>query len=70
MNKILENKVRCTLCGDVIVSKHRHDFQTCSCGRVSVDGGTDYLSRTFHSMTDFEELSTYVKDGVKALDTI
>lgn len=67
MNKILENKVRCTLCGDVIVSKHRHDFQTCSCGMVSVDGGTDYLSRTFQSVSDFEELSTYVKDGVKSI---
>lgn len=35
--------VVCERCLDVIVSKHRHDFVTCSCGGVSVDGGSDYL---------------------------
>jgi len=32
-------------CGDKIVSKHRHDFVTCTCGAVSVDGGQSYLRR-------------------------
>ena len=39
MRKILKNAVRCNCCGDIIESTHRHDFKTCSCGRVSVDGG-------------------------------
>ena len=42
---IVENTVVCLSCGDKIVSKHRHDFVTCTCGSVSVDGGQEYLRR-------------------------
>ena len=59
MNKITLNKIRCLNCGNVIVSTHRHDFVTCKCGTVSVDGGTDYLRRCFRNSPeeDYEELS-------------
>lgn len=43
---ILCNKAQCTICGDVIESRHRHDFVTCKCGALSVDGGLDYLKRS------------------------
>ena len=42
MRRILVNKVRCKKCDDVIESKHRHDFQSCRCGAIYIDGGTDY----------------------------
>ena len=42
---IVENAALCLSCGDMIVSKHRHDFVTCTCGAVSVDGGQEYLRR-------------------------
>ena len=42
---IIQNAVTCMSCGDFIVSKHRHDFVTCTCGAISVDGGQDYLRR-------------------------
>jgi DNA-directed RNA polymerase subunit N (RpoN/RPB10) len=42
---IIQNAVNCLSCGDLIVSKHRHDFVTCTCGAVSVDGGQEYLRR-------------------------
>ena len=42
---IVENAALCLSCGDKIVSKHRHDFVTCTCGAVSVDGGQEYLRR-------------------------
>lgn len=45
--KIIENKAKCLLCGDVIESVNRHDYVTCSCGNISVDGGKDYLRRCF-----------------------
>jgi len=35
-------KVRCKRCRDAIQSKHRHDFVTCKCGAISIDGGGDY----------------------------
>lgn len=42
---IIQNAASCNGCGDFIVSKHRHDFVTCSCGAISVDGGQSYLRR-------------------------
>ena len=57
MQKIIKNQVKCLKCVDIIESKNRHDFVTCSCGNVSVDGGKDYLRRTFHNKDDYEELS-------------
>lgn len=36
------NAIQCRLCGDVIESKHRHDFKYCSCRAIFIDGGLDY----------------------------
>lgn len=52
----MANKVRCNSCLDVIESKHRHDFVTCKCGAVSVDGGNDYHKRCFETGATWEEL--------------
>lgn len=54
--KIIRNAVRCLLCNDVIESKHVHDFVTCTCGNISVDGGHDYLRRVGH-IENTEDLS-------------
>jgi len=43
---IIQNAVICGNCDDFIVSKHRHDFVTCKCGAISVDGGQEYLRRS------------------------
>lgn len=43
--KIIKNAIKCRICGDIVESKHVHDFVTCSCGACSVDGGHDYLRR-------------------------
>lgn len=43
--KIIRNSVKCLICDEEIVSKHRHDFRRCSCGNISVDGGTAYVRR-------------------------
>lgn len=36
-------KGQCLECGDIIQSKHRHDFVRCECGESFVDGGDDYF---------------------------
>jgi len=60
MKKIIKNMIKCNWCGEIIESKYRHDFVTCRCGCCSVDGGTDYLKRSFaHTIYDFTELSVY-----------
>ena len=54
--KVIINKIKCNKCGDVIESKHRHDFKFCKCGAVAVDGGHDYLRRC-GDLDGYEELS-------------
>lgn len=42
---IVQNAVICKKCNDFIVSKTVHNYVTCSCGAVAVDGGQEYLRR-------------------------
>lgn len=59
--KIKTNKIKCNYCGDIILSESRHEFKFCSCGKVAVDGGTDYLRRIYtNSCDDFTELTEYI----------
>ncbi len=60
MRRIIKNSVKCNLCGEIIVSEDVHDLKFCKCGAVSVDGGNDYLRRTYkNSPDDYTELSEY-----------
>ena len=41
--KLIYNSVVCLFCGEHLVSRHRHDFQQCSCENETMcDGGYDY----------------------------
>lgn len=55
--KIIENKVKCLICNTIIESKTNHDFATCPCGNVFVDGGKEYLRRGAVHMDKYQELS-------------
>ena len=58
--KLIRNAIKCNHCGDIIESKHRHDFKECKCGAVFIDGGLDYCRVDFkNSPNDFENLSEY-----------
>jgi DNA-directed RNA polymerase subunit N (RpoN/RPB10) len=61
MRKIIRNAIRCNHCGDVIESTYRHDYVQCSCGRVAVDGGNDYLRRSCASSDDYTDLSESIQ---------
>lgn len=64
MEKIVINKIQCNYCGDTIVSQHRNDFKQCKCGCVAVDGGNEYLRRSYKNSTnDFTELSEFEENG-------
>jgi len=52
---LLRNAAQCRKCGDVIESRHRHDFVRCSCGAIFVDGGRDY-ARAGGEPADFIDL--------------
>ncbi len=60
--RILRNVAKCSQCDDVIESKHRHDFVTCKCGAISVDGGRAYLKRSAANLTHVIELSEFEPD--------
>jgi phage FluMu protein Com len=55
-------KVRCKHCGDIIQSKHRWDFVECKCGKIFVDGGSDYL-RIGWPCGEPEEHLEFIKNG-------
>lgn len=67
----MRNAIRCTFCGAVIESKHRHDYQLHTCQKmqedwerregldraiIAVDGGKDYKRRVFSHPSYFEEV--------------
>ncbi len=61
---ILKNSIRCKNCGDVLVSRSRHDWVCCKCFQESrgktgcyCDGGTSYLryggdAKTYDILTE------------------
>lgn len=63
---LIQNAAECRKCGDYIFSKHRHNFVTCKCGAISVDGGMDYI-RWVGDFSEFIDKSHFMpKDAVEA----
>ena len=42
-----QKAIKCTNCNDVIYSVMRHDYRSCECGAVTIDGGRDYVKIGF-----------------------
>ena len=59
MNKLIRNRCQCRKCGDIIESKHTHDFVSCQCGAIFTDGGKDYVRRGYKDKNDIIDLSEY-----------
>lgn len=60
---IIRNVAECAKCGDVIESKHRHDFVSCKCGAIFTDGGTSYIRRGADDPADIIDLSETKDDS-------
>lgn len=67
MEIIIQNQIECAKCGDVIVSKHGHDFVWCGCGAVAVDGGMQYLRRVGNKEDYIEQSKMLPEETVKAM---
>jgi hypothetical protein len=64
--KIIRNSVKCLKCGEEIESKSVHDFRSCKCGNISVDGGKEYLRR----VGNYEECEdTSITEPMEPFDT-
>lgn len=61
--KLTRNAAQCKLCEEIIESKHVHDYVSCKCGNVSVDGGLEYIRRAFkgdpNTFVDLSEPASY-----------
>ena len=55
---LVANIVACTVCNDIIHSKHQRDFVTCSCGMISIDGGCS-CPRTLGDLSNVQRLPVY-----------
>ena len=59
--KLVFNAIRCNKCKNIVVSNHTHDFRTCECGTVSVDGGLDYRKRCGNK-SDYTDISMVMEN--------
>jgi hypothetical protein len=57
--RLLVNKAQCRACGDIIESKSVHDFVSCDCDAIFVDGGREYQRCGADSWDNFWDLSIY-----------
>ena len=46
MDNLRVSAIKCKHCKDTIFSRCRHDFRWCSCEKVAIDGGFDYIKVT------------------------
>lgn len=40
------NAIQCLDCKIILFSRCRHDFRSCTCGNIAIDGGFDYTKIT------------------------
>jgi hypothetical protein len=59
--KIILNMARCNSCQNIVISASVHDFRTCKCGAISVDGGREYLKRC-GNISNIVELSVMERE--------
>lgn len=61
VGNIYENKIQCKNCNWIIRSKNRHNFVTCKCGGVSVDGGSWYQRIIYKKPDSWIDHTSYFK---------
>lgn len=49
----MKNRAKCKLCNDIIESFHRHDYVTCKCGKIAIDGGPEYYKASAKDFKNF-----------------
>jgi hypothetical protein len=58
--KVIRNEAFCFLCGTLLKSESVHDFVSCRCGNLSIDGGLEYLKRAYMVATVRNGLPTFL----------
>ena len=60
--RLIRNAIQCLLCSEVIVSRHRHDYVSCKCGNMDVDGGNEYRRRGWRKENAYREACAWAVD--------
>ena len=70
MRQIVYNSVKCLECNEVLVSRHRHDYVTCSCPNDAMaDGGNEYGRYGAMDMDKIETYYVYADDAFEVVRT-
>lgn len=57
------NAATCGRCGETVRSKNRHDFASCSCRGIAVDGGSWYCKRSLEIGVTYTDASVPFADA-------
>ena len=49
----MRNRAKCKLCADILESFHEHDWVTCKCGEISIDGGNHRMDCSAKNWENF-----------------
>lgn len=49
----MRNRAKCKLCGETLESFHIHDYVTCKCGEIAIDGGSQRFSASAKDYKNF-----------------
>lgn len=67
----MRNRAKCKLCESIIESFHRHDYVSCECGEISVDGGRDYFRASAKDWGNFLRIDDFDKEiPVKVVEQV
>lgn len=59
--QLIKNSVKCLECGEILESKHRHQFSMCRCpNETACDGGLEYQRTLAVDLDKVENLCKYV----------
>lgn len=63
-------KIRCLYCSTVIESTKRHDFVTCKCGALSIDGGPIYSKLALGKPVDMSYVVSSIDENTWPIEYI
>lgn len=57
-------------CDDIVYSLHRHDYRSCRCGAVGLDGGRDYSRVILTEGADFKSANVIAEGDLTRNEAI
>lgn len=63
----MRNRAKCKLCKDVLESFHQHDYVSCKCGEIGIDGGNHSFKA---SAKDWKNFLRIADDDTEITPTI